>query len=167
MAMDQDEALEIAVNGRLHRVEAAPETPLLYVLRNELRLNAARFGCGLGRCGACTVLIDGEAALSCVTPVGETAGKAIVTLEGLSSPAALHPIQQAVLEEQAGQCGYCLPGIMMTAVALLARHPSPTEAEICQALNGTLCRCGAHARILRAVRRAADTMAASRQGGGR
>src|SRR5262245_49563128 len=155
MAVRLEQPIEIAVNGRPHRVEAAPETPLLYVLRNELRLNAAKFGCGLGRCGACTVLIDGEAALSCVTPTGEVAGKAIVTLEGLGRPDALHPIQQAFLDEQAAQCGYCIPGIMMTALAFLARNPRPTETEIGEALNGTLCRCGAHARIVRAVQRAA------------
>jgi nicotinate dehydrogenase subunit A len=155
MADRPETALEIHVNGRPHRVEATPDTPLLYVLRNELRLNAAKFGCGLGRCGVCTVLLDGEATLSCVTPVAAAAGLAITTLEGLGRPDGLHPVQQAFLAEQAAQCGYCTPGIMLTAVALLARNPRPSEAEIVEALNGTLCRCGAHCRIIRAVQRAA------------
>ena len=158
MAKRLDSALEIRVNGRAHRVAAAPDTPLLYVLRNELRLNAAKFGCGLGRCGACTVLVDGEATLSCVVPIGEAVGKEITTLEGLGGPGGLHPIQEAFLAEQAAQCGYCTPGIMLTAVALLARNPRPSEAEIVEALNGTLCRCGAHQRIIRAVQRAAGSV---------
>jgi nicotinate dehydrogenase subunit A len=159
MATTELDAIELSVNGRHQRVTAAPETPLLYVLRNDLRLNAARFGCGLGRCGACTVLIDGEAVQSCVVPVGEVAGRAIVTLEGLAGPDDLHPLQRAFLDEQAAQCGYCTAGIVMTAAALLARIPHPTEAEIVEALSGTLCRCGAHGRVLRAIRRAAASAA--------
>jgi nicotinate dehydrogenase subunit A len=158
MARRQQDAIELTVNGRPHRVTTAPETPLLYVLRNDLELNAARFGCGLGRCGACTVLADGEAILSCTYPTGDAVGKEITTLEGLGGSDGLHPIQHAFLEEQAAQCGYCIPGIMMTAVALLARNPQPTEAEIVEALNSTLCRCGAHVRIVRAVQRAAGTL---------
>jgi nicotinate dehydrogenase subunit A len=159
MTRSRQDAIEITVNGRPHRVEATPETPLLYVLRNELRLNAARFGCGLGRCGACTVLVDGEAVLSCVASVGDAAGRQVTTLEGLGGPDALHPLQRAFLDEQAAQCGYCIPGIVMTAAAFLRRNPRPTEAEIVEALNGTLCRCGAHVRILRAVQRAAEAAA--------
>jgi nicotinate dehydrogenase subunit A len=154
----RQDPIELSVNGRRHRLRATPETPLLYVLRNELRLNAAKFGCGLGRCGACTVLVDGEATLSCATPAADAAGREITTLEGLGGPDGLHPIQQAFLAEQAAQCGYCAPGIMLTAVALLARNPHPSEAEIVEALNGTLCRCGAHRRIIRAVQRAAGSL---------
>ena len=148
--------LQITVNGRPHPVEAAPDTPLLYVLRNELGLNSPRFGCGLARCGACTVHLDGEAVRSCAVPVGEVAGRAVVTLEGLGTPERLHPLQQAFLDEQAAQCGYCTPGIIMQAAHLLATNSRPTEAEIRAALNDTLCRCGAHLRIVRAVRRAAE-----------
>jgi nicotinate dehydrogenase subunit A len=147
---------EITVNGARHAVAASPETPLLYVLRNELGLNAAKFGCGLSRCGACTVLQDGEPIRSCAVPVGEVAGSAITTLEGLGSADALHPLQQAFLDEQAAQCGYCIPGMIMTAAALLERNPHPTEDEIRAALEDTLCRCGSHVRILRAVQRAAE-----------
>lgn len=149
-------SVRIRVNGASHEVVAAPETPLLTVLRNELGLNAAKYGCGFARCGACAVHVDGELALSCVIPVGEVAGRELVTLEGLGTPDALHPLQQAVLDEQAAQCGYCTPGIIMTAAALLCRNPHPTDAEIRNALDGTLCRCGAHPRILRAIRRVAD-----------
>jgi nicotinate dehydrogenase subunit A len=143
--------LRITVNGQVHDVPAAPDTPLLYVLRNDLRLNAAKYGCGLGRCGACTVHIDGEAAYACMVPVGEVAGRKVTTLEGLGSVGNLHPLQQAFLDEQAGQCGYCVPGIVMTAAALLAKNPRPTDTELRTALEGTLCRCGAHGRMLRAI----------------
>jgi nicotinate dehydrogenase subunit A len=146
---------EITVNGRSHAVEASPETPVLYVLRNELGLNAAKFGCGLSRCGACTVLLDGVPIRSCEVTVAEVAGSGITTLEGLGSADEMHPIQQAFLDEQAAQCGYCIPGMMMTATALLAKNPHPAEDDIREALEDTLCRCGAHVRILRAVQRAA------------
>ena len=147
--------LQITVNGRSHQVEAPPDTPLLYVLRNELSLNSVRFGCGLSRCGACTVHIDGTPVRSCALPVSEVAGCEVVTLEGLGTPDNLHPLQHAFLHEQAAQCGYCIPGIIMTAADLLGRNSRPTEAEIRAALNDTLCRCGAHARIVRAIQRAA------------
>jgi nicotinate dehydrogenase subunit A len=147
--------VHITVNGRPHRVEATPNTPLLYVLRNELGLNSVRFGCGLARCGACAVHVAGELVRSCDVPVGDVAGREVVTLEGLGTPDRLHPLQRAFLDEQAAQCGYCTPGIIMTAAHLLGRNSRPTEAEIRAALDDTLCRCGAHARIVRAVQRAA------------
>jgi nicotinate dehydrogenase subunit A len=151
--------LEITVNGQAHTVQADPETPLLYVLRNELKLNAAKFGCGLAQCGACTVHVDGEPVRSCVLPVSEVAGAEVTTLEGLGSAEALHPIQQAFIEEQAAQCGYCIPGMMMSAAALLAQNTQPNDADIREALSGNLCRCGTHVRILRAVQRAAGAPA--------
>jgi nicotinate dehydrogenase subunit A len=156
---------EITVNGRHHAVKASPETPVLYVLRNELGLNAAKFGCGLSRCGACTVLLDGAPIRSCEVTVAEVAGSAITTLEGLGSADEMHPVQQAFLDEQAAQCGYCIPGMMMTATALLETNPHPTEDEIREALQDTLCRCGAHVRILRAVQRAAGSAATSARRG--
>ena len=161
MAIENATNLRITVNGAAHNVEATPETPLLYVLRNELGLNAAKYGCGLDRCGACTVHLNGEAVHSCVLPVGEVAGREVTTLEGLGSDGALHPLQQAFLDEQAAQCGYCIPGIVMTAAALLEREPHPTDAEIRSALDGKLCRCGAHGRILRAIRRVVDAASAN------
>ena len=159
MAMLRQGDLEITVNGRPHTVQADPETPLLYVLRNELNLNAAKFGCGLAQCGACTVHVDGEPVRSCVLPVSEVAGAEVTTLEGLGTAEALHPIQQAFLDEQAAQCGYCIPGMMMSAAALLARNSQPNDADIREALSGNLCRCGTHVRILRAVQRAAGAPA--------
>jgi nicotinate dehydrogenase subunit A len=156
---------EITVNGRHHAVKASPETHVLYVLRNELGLNAAKFGCGLSRCGACTVLLDGAPIRSCEVTVAEVAGSAITTLEGLGSADEMHPVQQAFLDEQAAQCGYCIPGMMMTATALLETNPHPTEDEIREALQDTLCRCGAHVRILRAVQRAAGSAATSARRG--
>jgi nicotinate dehydrogenase subunit A len=155
MAIRQDGGLQITVNGRPHRVQATPETPLLYVLRNELNLNAAKFGCGLAQCGACTVLSGGEPIRSCVVPVGEVAGAEVTTLEGLGTADNPHPIQRAFLEEQAAQCGFCIPGMMMTAAAFLEQNSRPDEAAIKEALAGNLCRCGTHVRILRAVQRAA------------
>jgi aerobic-type carbon monoxide dehydrogenase small subunit (CoxS/CutS family) len=155
MAGARQGSLQITVNGRPHVVEASADTPLLYVLRNELRLNSPRFGCGLSRCGACTVHLDGEPVRSCGIPVGDVTGREVVTLEGLGSVERLHPLQQAFLDEQAAQCGYCIPGIIMQAAHLLDRNSQPTEAEIRATLNDTLCRCGAHARIVRAVQRAA------------
>lgn len=150
-----NDRLEIMVNGRSHRVEASLDTPLLYVLRNELNLNSVRFGCGLSRCGACTVHVDGDPVRSCALPVSDVAGRDVVTLEGLGTSDNLHPLQQAFLDEQAAQCGYCIPGIIMTAAHLLGQNSRPTEADIRAALNDILCRCGAHVRIVRAVQRAA------------
>ena len=149
------DATRITVNGAEHEAQAAPDTPLLYVLRNELGLNGPRFGCGLAQCGACTVLLGGKPIRSCVTPLAAAASAPITTLEGLGTAEELHPIQRAFLDEQAGQCGYCIPGIIMSAAALLAEQPAPTDAQIREALNGNLCRCGSHTRILRAVKRAA------------
>jgi nicotinate dehydrogenase subunit A len=148
--------LELSVNGRTERVDAEAETPLLYVLRNDLGLHAAKFGCGLGRCGACNVLIDGEVVTSCIYPVSEAMGKQITTLEGLASAERLHPLQQVFLDEQAAQCGYCIPGIIVAAAALLDRNPAPDEEEVREALSDNLCRCGAHIRILRAIERVVE-----------
>ena len=150
--------IKINVNGRGHEVVADAETPLLYVLRNELKLKGTRFGCGQGQCGACTVLLDGKPVQSCDMPVSAAAGKAITTIEGLGSVAAMHPLQRAFVTEQAAQCGYCVSGIIMSAKALLDANPRPTETEIRAALKGNLCRCGTHQRILRAIRRAAQEM---------
>jgi len=147
--------IRLKVNGVEHAVEAHPDTPLLYVLRNDLGLKAARFGCGSGECGACFVIVDGRAVPSCDTPLWSAAGKEVVTLEGLGTAAKPHPLQRAFVDEQAAQCGYCASGIMMSAAALLAANPSPSEAEIRIALDRNLCRCGSHNRIVRAVRRAA------------
>src|SRR5215472_12064158 len=143
--------LVITVNGERHAVQAAPDTPLLYVLRNELGLNGPLFGCGLEQCGACTVLRGAEAVKSCMLPVGEVAGSQITTLEGLGTTVEPHPVQQAFIEQQAAQCGYCSPGLIVTAAALLWRNPHPTDEQIRAALDGNLCRCGSHARVLRAV----------------
>ena len=143
------------VNGRTHEVGADADTPLLYILRNDLALNGPKYGCGLGECGTCTVLIDGAAARSCVIPVGGCAGRAIVTLEGLGSRDNPDPVQQAFITEQAAQCGYCLNGMIMTTKALLDINPRPTETEAAEALKYNLCRCGAHVQIMRAVMRAA------------
>ncbi|HZM45239.1 MAG TPA: (2Fe-2S)-binding protein [Burkholderiales bacterium] len=147
------------VNGASHTVAAEPETPLLYVLRNDLGLKGARFGCGLGQCGTCTVVIDGKAVQSCDLPVSAAAGKAVTTIEGISTNGRLHPLQEAFVDEQAAQCGYCITGIIMAAKALLDANPRASDAEIRTALKGNLCRCGTHHRILRAVRRAAERMA--------
>ena len=147
------------VNGRTVSVTVDdPDTPLLYVLRNELGLHGPRFGCGLGQCGACTVHVDGAAIRSCITPLSSVTGR-IVTLEGLGTDAAPHPLQQAFVEEQAVQCGYCINGMIMQAAALLQTTAKPTEPEIRAALAGNLCRCGTHIRILRAVKRASGTIA--------
>ena len=150
--------IELLVNGHSHAVSADPETPLLYVLRNELQLNAAKFGCGLGQCGACTVLVDGAPILSCVVPILLLGGRQIMTVEGLGTQENPGPMQQAFMEQQAAQCGYCIAGMMMRAQALLQGNPHPSDAEIRAALEGNLCRCGTHMRILRAVRRAALLM---------
>lgn len=149
----------INVNGQARSSEAAPDTPLLYVLRNDLGLNGAKYGCGVAQCGACTVVIDGRPVRSCVTAVSTVAGKQVTTLEGLSAGTKLHPLQQAFVDEQAAQCGYCTNGVIMTAKAFLERNPQPTEAQIRKALAANLCRCGSHNRIVRAVQRAAKAMA--------
>ena len=144
----------LEVNGRSVNVEVEEDTPLLYVLRGELGLNAAKFGCGLGQCGACTVLVDGEPVFSCLVPVALLDGKKVTTVEGLGTADKPGALQRAFIEEQAAQCGYCIPGFMMRAAALLRKNPRPTDAEIREALLPNLCRCGTHMRILRAVRRA-------------
>ena len=151
--------IRLAVNGRIHDVEAAPDTALLYVLRNDLELNGPKYGCGLGECGSCTVLIDGVAARSCVIPILGCAGRDVVTLEGLGSPGHPDPVQDAFIKEQAAQCGYCLNGMIMTTKALLAINPRPTEQEALAALRYNLCRCGTHVEILRAVMRASGQLA--------
>ena len=153
-------SLTLNVNGVERAVDVPDDTPLLYVLRDELLLNGVRFGCGLGQCGACTVLLEGSPTRSCSAPVRDAVGKPVTTLEGLRKPNGdLHPLQKAFLAEQAGQCGYCLPGMVMTAAALLAETPHPSEADIRSSLDGNLCRCGSHNRIVRAVKRAAAEMA--------
>jgi nicotinate dehydrogenase subunit A len=150
--------MKLDVNGRVHEVEADPATPLLYVLREDLKLNGARFGCGLGQCGACTVLADGEAIFSCLTPLSVVQGRRIITVEGLGPLDKPGPMQRAFIELQAAQCGYCIPGMMMRAQALLERKPSASEAEIRSALQPNLCRCGTHMRIVRAAVRAGELM---------
>ncbi|HEV7602534.1 MAG TPA: (2Fe-2S)-binding protein [Bradyrhizobium sp.] len=150
--------MTLKVNGHDHRIDADPDTPLLYVLREDLKLNAAKFGCGLGQCGSCTVMVDGKAVLSCVTPLLLLEGKQVTTLEGLGSIEQPAPIQRAFIEEQAAQCGYCIPGMMMQAQVLLQRNSRPTDEQIRAALEPNLCRCGTHMRILRAVHRAAALM---------
>ena len=152
-------ATTITVNGKAHSVEAAGDTPLLYVLRNDLELNGAKYGCGFAQCGACTVVIDGKAVRSCVTPLSAVTGKAVTTIEGLGSAAAPHPLQKAFVEEQAAQCGYCANGMIMTAKTLLDKNPRPTEAQIRKALAANYCRCGTHNRIVRAIQRAAKEAA--------
>jgi nicotinate dehydrogenase subunit A len=149
-------AIEIKVNGKSSTVDVDASTPLLYVLRNDLELNGPRFGCGLGQCGACTVLMNGTPVRSCVTPASAAAGQEIVTLEGLGSAADPHPVQAAFVAEQAAQCGYCSNGMILSAAALLERNPSPSAREIREALDSYLCRCGTHTRIIKAVQRAAE-----------
>ncbi len=151
----------LRVNGASRTVRTDADTPLLYVLRNDLELNGPKFGCGLSQCGACTVHLDGRAARSCVTPVSSLAGKAVTTLEGIGTLDKLHPLQKAFLDEQAAQCGYCTNGMIMSAKALLDSKPSPSVAEIKNALAGNLCRCGTHNRIVRAVQRAAANIKAA------
>jgi aerobic-type carbon monoxide dehydrogenase small subunit (CoxS/CutS family) len=160
--------LRIRVNNRQHTIGAAPDTPLLYVLTNELALRGPRFGCGLAQCGSCSVLVDGKEQRACVTPVSAVEGKTITTLEGLpgwyatqrklANAPALHPLQQAFIDEQAFQCGYCANGMIVKAAELLAQNPAPTDAEIRIAMNGHLCRCGTYPRILAAIKRAARAM---------
>src|SRR5690242_2722822 len=150
--------VNLTVNGRPYEVTADPDTPLLYVLRDDLALNGAKFGCGLGQCGACTVMVDGKAVLSCITPILLMEGKQVTTVEGLGTIEEPGPMQRAFIEEQAAQCGYCIPGMMMRAQALLQSNPAVSDADIRAELAGNLCRCGTHMRILRAVRRAAKLM---------
>ena len=150
--------IRLTVNGRDHDVVAAPDTALLYILRNDLQLNGPKYGCGLGECGTCTVLIDGAAARSCVIPISGCVEREIVTLEGLGTRERLDPVQDAFVQEQAAQCGYCLNGMIMTTKALLNANPHPTEAEVREALRYHLCRCGAHVEILRAAMRAAGCL---------
>ena len=151
--------IELSVNGQTYLSEAAPDTPLLYVLRNDLRLNGPQFGCGQEACGACMVLVGARARMACRLPLAEVGGAAITTLEGLSAAGELHPLQQAFLEQQAAQCGYCSNGMLISAAALLWKTPHPTEAQVRAALDGNLCRCGSHTRILRAVLRGAELLA--------
>jgi nicotinate dehydrogenase subunit A len=153
--------ITLTVNGRAHRIDADPATPLLYVLRDDLQLNGAKFGCGLGQCGACTVMVDGEAVFSCLTPIAVLEGRPIKTIEGLGTIDNPGPLQRAFIEDQVAQCGYCIPGMMMRAQALLEKKPSASDAEIRAQMQPNLCRCGTHTRILRAVRRAAATMRAA------
>src|SRR5574341_327737 len=146
-------ALSLKVNGRSHALDVDPATPLLYVLSDDLGLRGPKFGCGLAQCGSCTVLVGGRAIRSCVTPVGSVGGAEVTTLEGLGTPESPHPIQRAFIEEQAAQCGFCLNGVILTAKALLDQDPKATDEQIRQALSGVLCRCFAHIRIMRAIKR--------------
>ena len=157
--------IRLRVNGRDHRVDVPPAEPLLTVLRTELDLTGAKYGCGEGQCGACTVLVDGQAVRSCVLGVGTVDGKAITTIEGLAPASdAMHRLQQAFVDQDAMQCGYCTAGMIMSAVALLARQPNPTEEQIVRGMNGNICRCGSHPRIVAAIRAAASAGASSAQG---
>jgi nicotinate dehydrogenase subunit A len=149
-------AINLKVNGVSCSVDAEPDTPLLYVLRNDLELNGAKFGCGLSQCGACTVLVNAVATRSCVTPINQVGEREVVTIEGLGTLEKLHPLQQAFIDEQAAQCGYCINGMIMTAAELLKRKPQPSEDDVRGALAANLCRCGTHNRIVRAVRRASQ-----------
>lgn len=174
-------AIKLTVNQRVHELEVAPDTPLLYVLINNLELHGPRFGCGLAQCGSCSVLADGVEIRSCVTPIGKVDGKSITTFEGLpawyaeqkklTSVPELHPLQQAVIDEQAIQCGYCLNGLVMKAAELLSKTPEPSEQQIRTAMNGHLCRCGTYPRFMKAIQRAAHRMTLestnAQQGGGR
>jgi nicotinate dehydrogenase subunit A len=150
--------ISLKVNGATRVVSAEPDTPLLYVLRNDLELNGAKFGCGLAQCGACTVLLDGRAVRSCVTSIDTIGDSEITTIEGLGTIDKPHPLQRAFMEEQAAQCGYCINGMIMTAKELLDRNPKPTEQDVREGLAANLCRCGTHGRIIRAVLRAAQLM---------
>jgi nicotinate dehydrogenase subunit A len=150
--------VSLRVNGKQHDLDIDPDTPLLFALRDDLRLNGAKYGCGLGQCGACTVIVDGEPAFSCLVPVMLLEGKEITTLEGLGAAENPGPIQRAFIEEQAAQCGYCIPGMIMRAQALLQKKPDASDAEIRTQLQPNLCRCGTHMRIMRAVKRAAESL---------
>jgi nicotinate dehydrogenase subunit A len=150
--------IKLSVNGKAQEIDVDPDTPLLYVLRDDLQLNAAKFGCGLGQCGACTVIVDGEAVFSCLTPVSVLEGREIKTVEGLGSETDPGPLQRAFMEEQAAQCGYCTAGMMMRAQALLQKTTSPSDADIIAFMEPNLCRCGTQHRVLSAVRKAASLM---------
>ena len=152
-------SVSLTVNGTRHTSPAAPDTPLLYVLRNDIGINSAKYGCGAAQCGSCTVLLDGQPIRSCVYPASAAAGGKITTLEGLGNPQRLHVLQRAFIEEQAAQCGYCSSGMIMSAKSLLDRNPRPDETQIREALAGNLCRCGTHTRIVRAIQRAAKELA--------
>lgn len=154
--------ISLIVNGKTHTVDTQPDTPLLYVLRDDLSLNGPKFGCGLSQCGACTVMVDGGTVRSCSVPVSAMQGKKITTLEGLGDSTHPNYVQKAFIDEQAAQCGFCMNGMVMTAQALLERNSSPTDAEIKAAMNANLCRCGTHLRIVRAIRRAAQEKAQGR-----
>jgi nicotinate dehydrogenase subunit A len=152
----------LTVNGNIHEVDAAPDTALLYVLRNDLQLNGPKYGCGLGECGACAVLIDGVAARSCVIPIEGCIGREVLTLEGLGTRDLPDPVQDAFIQEQAAQCGYCLNGMIISTKALLNRNPHPSEAEVIESLRYNLCRCGAHVEIMRAAMRATGRLQGAR-----
>ncbi len=151
--------ITLRINGKNQTIDAEPDMPLLYALRNDLQLNGPKFGCGLAQCGACTIIMDGNAIRSCVTPVSAAQNKPVITLEGLGSTKKMHKIQQAFVDEQAVQCGYCINGMIMSTKALLDKNPKPTDSQIKEALAGNLCRCGTHIRILRAVKRASGQLA--------
>ena len=153
-------SISLKVNGQAHTLDLDPTTPLLYVLSDDLALNGPKFGCGLGQCGACTVIVKGQAIRSCVTPVSAVANGEVTTLEGLGTPERPHPIQQAFIDEQAAQCGFCVNGVIMTAKAFLDRTPKPSDEQIRQAMSGVLCRCFTHTRFIRAIKRYADGKAA-------
>ena len=152
--------IQLTVNGKPHSVDVDPTTPLLYVLSDDLALNGPKFGCGLGQCGSCTVIAKGQAIRSCVTPVSAVAGGDITTIEGLGTINHLHPIQKAFIDEQAMQCGFCVNGVILTAKAFIDRHPRPTDADLRQAMSGVLCRCAAHTRMMRAIKRYAKEVSA-------
>lgn len=156
------EKITFTVNGVSRTSDAEPDTPLLYILRNDLKLKGAKFGCGLGQCGACMVLIDGHNVMSCDTPLWSVAGKSVTTIEGLGTLESQHALQRAFIGEQAAQCGYCVAGVIMSAAALLSKNPDPSEDEIKQALARNLCRCGTHTRMIKAVQRAARDMRGAR-----
>ena len=149
-------SITLTVNGRGHTLDVDPATPLLYILSDDLALRGPKFGCGMGQCGACTAIVNGQAVRTCVTPVGQVAGADITTLDGLGTPEAPHPLQQAFIDEQAAQCGFCLSGVVLGAKALLDRTPTATDDEVRRALGGVLCRCFTHVRMMRAIRRYAD-----------
>ncbi len=151
------DAIAVVVNGKQYQINAPPEQPLLWVLRDQLQLTGTHYGCGEGQCGACTVLLDGKAVRSCLTPISAAAGKKIITIEGLQQNGALHPVQEAFLSQEALQCGYCTSGMIMSAVALLQTKKNPSDAEIAHAMNGNICRCGTYPRIVAAVRQAAQS----------
>ncbi|HYV74530.1 MAG TPA: (2Fe-2S)-binding protein [Candidatus Binatia bacterium] len=150
------DSVTLTVNDKAYHVAAAPDQPLLWILREELQLTGTKYGCGEGQCGACTVMLDGKAVRSCVTPLSAAAGKKVTTIEGLANNGSLHSVQQAFLSQEAFQCGYCTSGMILSAVALLSTNRNPSDAEIMHAMNGNICRCGTYPRILAAVRNAAD-----------